>query len=234
MNAVFSITGLPALNARLDRIAQNVAGPITREALQAGGKIIQIRAEELVHRLTGVLAKDIVVVTRVRADSTAGGPGQKYVLIGPGWNPDQYRRVARNRGASGREAAADQTTNPGVYGYFLEVGHRAPGQGLAHDKRFKRDQAAAREQKEAGEHSRLRPFEHATVSVAGAGIRTDQGPRRAEDGRRDQRAPGHGAGWRLGEQLSGSPIAKKMRTREAGALVKVHTGTTGGVGLASG
>jgi HK97 gp10 family phage protein len=144
MNAVFSIDGLPALNARLDRIAVVVANPITREALQAGGKVIKDRAEELVHRLTGMLATDIVVVTRMRADSTAGGPGQKYVLIGPGWNPDLYRRVARNRGASGREVAADQTTNPGVYGYFLEVGHRAPGKGLAHDLRYKRDSYAAR------------------------------------------------------------------------------------------
>lgn len=146
MNAIFSIDGLPELNARLDRIAVIVANPITREALQAGGNVIKIRAEALVRRLTGVLAADIVVVTRMRADSTAGGPGQKYVLIGPGWNPDLYRRVARNRGASGREAAADQTTNPGVYGYFLEVGHRAPGKGLAHDQKYRRDAYAARKQ----------------------------------------------------------------------------------------
>lgn len=146
MNAIFSIDGSPELNARLDRIAVIVANPITREALQAGGNVIKVRAEELVRRATGTLAKDIVVITRMRTDSTAGGPGQKYVLIGPGWNPDLYRRVARNRGASGREAAADQTTNPGVYGYFLEVGHRAPGKGLAHDQKYRRDAYAARKQ----------------------------------------------------------------------------------------
>lgn len=146
VNAVFTIDGLPELNARLDRIAVIVANPITREALQAGGKIIKDRAEELVHRLTGTLAGDIVVVTRMRSDSTAGGPGQKYVLIGPGWNPDSYRRVAKNRGASGREASPDQTTNPGVYGYFLEVGHRAPGKGLAHNQQYRRDAYAARKQ----------------------------------------------------------------------------------------
>jgi hypothetical protein len=106
--------------------------------------VIQQRAEELVHRLTGALAGDIVVVTRIRADSTAGGPGSKYVLIGPGWNPDSYRRVARNRGASGREAAPDQTTNPGVYGFFLEVGHRSPGKGLTNDAQYKRDSYQAR------------------------------------------------------------------------------------------
>jgi HK97 gp10 family phage protein len=146
MNAIFSIDGLPELNARLDKIAVIVANPITREALAAGGKVIKDRAEQLVHRLTGMLASDVVVVTRMRADSTTSGPGQKYVLIGPGWDPDLYRRVARNRGASGREVAPDQTTNPGVYGYFLEVGHRAPGQGLAHDLKYKRDASALRKQ----------------------------------------------------------------------------------------
>jgi HK97 gp10 family phage protein len=146
MNAVFSIDGLPELNARLDKIAVIVANPITREALAAGGKVIKDKAESLVHRLTGTLAGDIVVVTRMRAASNAKGNDEKYVLIGPGWNPDLYRRTARNRGASGREVAPDQTTNPGVYGYFLEVGHRSPGQGLAHNPQYRRDQAAARKQ----------------------------------------------------------------------------------------
>jgi hypothetical protein len=67
----------PELNARLDKIAVMVANPITREALQACGKVIKDRAEELVDKKTGVLAKDIVVVTCMRADSTAGGPGQE-------------------------------------------------------------------------------------------------------------------------------------------------------------
>jgi len=143
---VFSIDGLPELNLRLDRIAQVVAGPITREALAAGGKVVKDRAEELVHRLTGTLARDIITVTRIRAASSARGTDEKYVLIGPGWNPDNFRRIAKNRGASGREARADQTTNPGVYGYFLEVGHRAPGQGLARNQQYKRAQAALRKQ----------------------------------------------------------------------------------------
>ena len=162
MQAIFSINGLPALNARLDKIAVVVANPITRAALQAGGKVIRDRAEELVHRLTGMLAGDIVVVTRMRADSTSGGPAQKYVLIGPGWNPDLTRHSglaghpyasktgaigAANRGASNREVRpADQTTNPGVYGFFLEVGHRAPGEGLAHNKLYRRDAAALSKQ----------------------------------------------------------------------------------------
>jgi hypothetical protein len=55
MNAVFTIDGLPELNARLDKIAVVVANPITREALAAGGKVIKDKAEGLVHRLTRVL-----------------------------------------------------------------------------------------------------------------------------------------------------------------------------------
>lgn len=141
MKTTFEIDGLPELNARLDKIATLVAGPIAREALEAGGKLIKAAAVENVHRLTGVLATDIITVTRMRDEGL-----QKYVLIGPAWDPTSYRRVARGRGARNRDARADQTTNPGIYGLFLEEGHRAPGQGLAHNPQYKRDAAAARKQ----------------------------------------------------------------------------------------
>jgi hypothetical protein len=179
MNAVFSIDGLPQLNARLDKIAVVVANPITREALETGGKVIQVRAEQLVRRLTGMLASDIVVVTRVRGATAAVGSGrttvgEKYVLIGPGWNPDLTRHsglggrpYASKTGAIGNRAAAnrevknaDQTTNPGVYGYFLEVGHRAPGQGLAHNLQYRRDAAAARKK---GQRVNTHDYGHLTT-----------------------------------------------------------------------
>lgn len=134
MNLTFSIEGVPALNARLDAIAQAVANPIAKEALEAGGGVIEAAAKETAPRLTGALDEDIIIVTRMRGDGA-----EKYVMIGPGWNPDSFRRVARNRGASNREAAADQTTNPGLYGFFVEVGHRAPAAGLAHDAQYRRD-----------------------------------------------------------------------------------------------
>jgi hypothetical protein len=142
MEPTFDIEGLPELNARLDKIATLVAGPIAREALQAGGKLIKDRAVENVHRLTGLLASDVIIVTRMREEGL-----DKYVLIGPGWDPNSYRRVARGRGARNRDAHADQTTNPGIYGLFLEEGHRAPGQGLANNPQYKRDASAARKQK---------------------------------------------------------------------------------------
>lgn len=142
MEPTFDIEGLPELNARLDKIATLVAGPIAREALQAGGKIIKDRAVQNVRKLTGALAADIVIVTRMREEGL-----EKYVLVGPAWDPNAFRRVARNRQAGNQAvASADQSTNPGVYGYFLEVGHRAPGQGLANNPQYKRDRAAARKQ----------------------------------------------------------------------------------------
>lgn len=142
MQPTFDIEGLPELNARLDKIATLVSGPIAAEALEAGGILIEAKAIENVHKLTGTLAADIVLVSRLRDAGL-----EKYVLIGPGWEPNAYRRVAHNRQAGNRTiASADQSTNPGIYGYFLEVGHRAPGQGLAHNPEYKRDARAASKQ----------------------------------------------------------------------------------------
>jgi hypothetical protein len=137
----FDIEGLPELNARLDKIAAMVSGPIAREALEAAGAIIKNKAVANVRKLTGALAEDIIVVTRMREEGL-----EKYVLIGPGWEPNAYRRVSNRQVGNRAVASADSTTNPGVYGYFLEVGHRAPGQGLTHNLQFKRDQSAARKQ----------------------------------------------------------------------------------------
>jgi hypothetical protein len=137
----FEIEGVPELNARLDKIATLISAPIAREALEAAGKIIKDRAVENVHKRTGALSEDIVIVTRMREQGI-----EKYVLIGPAWNPEAYRRVARGRGARSGEAHADQTTNPGLYGLFVEEGHRAPGQGLAHNLEYQRDKRGAKKQ----------------------------------------------------------------------------------------
>ena len=93
------------------------------------------------HKLTGTLAGDIIVKIVLFQQNL-----QSYALIGPGWDPQQYRRVTQGRGARNREVFADQTTNPGIYGYFLEVGHRAPGKGLARNPEYKRAQGALRKQ----------------------------------------------------------------------------------------
>jgi HK97 gp10 family phage protein len=137
MNLTYSIEGVPELNAHLDSIAMAVANPIAKEALEAGGEVVRAAAEGTVPHLTGALAEDLIIVTRIRNDGA-----EKYVLIGPGWEPDGA--AARNRGASNRGAAASASMNPGVYGYFVEVGHRAAGAGLSHNLQFKRDSAAAK------------------------------------------------------------------------------------------
>lgn len=123
MEIKFSIDGLPELAKRLDGIAQIVAGPIAKEALEAGGDVIAAQAEANIHSVSGGLASDVIVVTRARVEG-----GERYVLIGPGFNPESFRRTAQRRGKYSNEApAADQTTNPGVYGLFVEVGHGPPG-----------------------------------------------------------------------------------------------------------
>jgi len=144
MQAIFNMDGLPELHTRLDRIAVIVATPITHEALKAGGKIIKDLAIQKVRKLTGTLSEDVIVVTRVRSGAASAeyrsSLPERYVLIGPAWNPDLFRRtVARNRGANNRDVRPDYTTNPGVYGYFLEVGHRSPGKGLANLPDYRRD-----------------------------------------------------------------------------------------------
>ncbi len=122
MEILFSIDGLPEMAKKLDDIAQAVAGPIAAEALQAGGEVIARQAEANIHSVSGALAEDIIV-TRVK-----GKAGERYVLIGPGFNPESFRRSVVRRGKYATEApAADQTTNPGVYGLFVEVGHGPPG-----------------------------------------------------------------------------------------------------------
>lgn len=131
---VSEISGLGELGKKLDGMQQAIAGPIARSALAKGGEILRAQAEVNVHKLTGALAADIIVKVSVFKDNL-----DSYALIGPGWDPGNFRRVTVvSRHAGNREVVPDQTTNPGIYGYFLEVGHRAPGQGLAHNQEYQR------------------------------------------------------------------------------------------------
>jgi HK97 gp10 family phage protein len=134
MEMTFAIEGLPELAQRLDSIAVVVAGPIARHGLEAGGDVIAEQARANVHKLTGLLAGDVVVVVRVHQDA-----GESYALIGPGWDPEAFRRTRQRRGRWANEAPSpDQTTNPGLYGKFLETGHRDAGEGLAHNLEYQR------------------------------------------------------------------------------------------------
>jgi hypothetical protein len=142
MLIIADIEGIPAVAARLDKMQQALAGPMVRKALEEGGEILRAQAEENVHKLTGTLAADIDVKVGIFKESLVS-----YAVIGPGWDPTSFRWVT-NRSARNRDAAPepDQTTNPGVYGYFLEVGHRAPGLGLAHNAEYQRAARFSRKQ----------------------------------------------------------------------------------------
>lgn len=139
MEILFQLNGLPELAEKLDRTAKIVAGPIAEEAVQAGGEVIEVPAQQNVHKLTGALSRDVIVVTRVYRNGS-----EVYALIGPGWDPENFRRAVQRRGRYANEAPrADQTTNPGLYGMFLEKGHRAPGAGLHNNLDYKRAAAQA-------------------------------------------------------------------------------------------
>lgn len=158
MEIIAAFSGIPELGARLDNIASLIADPVAIEALEKGGAVIQQLAENNVRKLTGALSRDIVVVTRVLHGEAAG---QKYVLIGPGWDEENFRRAVQRRGKYANEAPRpDQTTNPGLYGLFLEVGHRAPEHGLSRDLEYKRAYAAARK-----DHERVISSEFGTLTT---------------------------------------------------------------------
>lgn len=145
METTFKLEGLPELAARLDSIATVVSGPIARHGLEAGGEVIAEQARANVHKLTGMLAGDVVVVVRVHQEA-----GESYALIGPGWDPEAFRSTKQRRGLwadkrwANEAPAPDQTTNPGLYGKFLETGHREPGHGLAHDLEYQRARRQAK------------------------------------------------------------------------------------------
>ena len=151
MEIKFDIEGLPQLAQRLDTIATVVAGPIAKQGLELGGEIIAAQARANIHSVTGRLEDDVVIVVRVYQEAT-----ESYALIGPGWNPEGFTRTRQRRGRWANEAPApDQTTNPGLYGKFVETGHRDAGEGLAHNLDYQR---ARREAKKRGEKANTAEF----------------------------------------------------------------------------
>jgi HK97 gp10 family phage protein len=114
------------LERNMQQIPAQLEAKIARQALQAGGEVIQAAAEASAPRRSGELAEDIVIKVHV---NTAGNFHDNYVLVGPGY--DRSRLRIRKRGKyAGR---ADSSTSPGVYGKFVELGH-APA-GMAGEKR---------------------------------------------------------------------------------------------------
>jgi HK97 gp10 family phage protein len=143
MEIIARFEGIADMGKKLDSIALLVSKPIAKHGLEVGGEVVAVEARANIHRhRPGGLADDVVVVTRVYQQNS-----ESYALIGPGWDLENFTRTKRRRGRWAQEAPrADQTTNPGVYGYFVEVGHRAPGSGLQYNLEYQR--AAYRAHKE--------------------------------------------------------------------------------------
>jgi HK97 gp10 family phage protein len=118
------------LEQNMQAIPALLEAKIARQALTAGGQIVQAAAEATAPKKTGELAEDVVIKMHV---NTAGNFHDNYVLIGPGY--DRSGLKVRKRGKyAGR---VDSSTSPGVYGKFVEVGHAPPG-GAIEKKRARR------------------------------------------------------------------------------------------------
>lgn len=113
-----TVTGLPDLLRRLDKVPLALSRNVAREALQEAGEVIQAAAEASAPKLSGALADDIVVQVKMSGDFT-----NNRVIVGPGYPGPGL--ITRTRGKyAGRP---DSTTSPGVYGGFVERGHGMSG-----------------------------------------------------------------------------------------------------------
>jgi HK97 gp10 family phage protein len=114
------IEGLDRLAANLMAIPAQLSTRIMREALHAAGDVMAAAAEATAPVLSGALKEDIVVKVHVGADLS-----DNYVLVGPGYDRSSLtvRGTRRNR-RGGIEAVVDTTESPGVYGKFVELGHK--------------------------------------------------------------------------------------------------------------
>jgi HK97 gp10 family phage protein len=118
------------LEQNMQAIPAQLEAKIARQALTAGGEIVQAAAEASAPKKSGELAEDIVIKVHV---NTSGDFSDNYVLIGPGY--DRSRLHIRKRGKYAGQP--DSSTSPGVYGKFVEEGH-APAGGAIEKKRARR------------------------------------------------------------------------------------------------
>jgi HK97 gp10 family phage protein len=124
MPNAFEVSELADLARRLDQLPLALAKQVARPALEDAGEIIAAAAEANAeeHRITGDLAEDIIVVTKIGNDLA-----NMRVLVGPGYPGPGVKTRKRGKYAG----SADSTTSPGVYGGFVERGHGEPGYSWA-------------------------------------------------------------------------------------------------------
>jgi HK97 gp10 family phage protein len=118
------------LERNMQAIPAQLEGKIARQALTAGGQIVQAAAEASAPKRTGELAEDIVIKVHT---NTSGNFADNYVLIGPGYDRSKLKIRTRGRNAG----KADSSSSPGVYGKFVELGH-APAGKAQEKKRARR------------------------------------------------------------------------------------------------
>src|SRR5579863_7222491 len=109
------VTGLRELGQALERIPAQLSRQIMRGALHAAGDVWKAAAESTAPVLTGELKKDIIVSVYVPGDLQ-----HNSVRVGPGYERGSLP-VRRHGKHSGK---VDTTASPGVYGRFVETGHR--------------------------------------------------------------------------------------------------------------
>ena len=119
------VKGLAEIGNALQQIPARLATRVMREALHAAGEVMADAARASAPVASGELQGDIIVKVHVSGDLS-----NNYMVVGPGY--DKAKLVVRKRGKyAGRP---DTTSSPGVYGMFLELGHRGPGTHVRHAK----------------------------------------------------------------------------------------------------
>jgi HK97 gp10 family phage protein len=123
------VRGLQQLSRAMLNLPNQLSTRIMREALHAAGEVMALAAEGSAPVRTGELKASIMVKVHVdnelRNNSVRVGPGyDRGSLLVHGARPNRHK-------PGGQEAIVDSTESPGVYGKFVELGHRVGHRGGA-------------------------------------------------------------------------------------------------------
>lgn len=116
----FELRGVPELGRALLAIPAQLSTRVMREALHAAGEVIHLAAEGMAPVRSGELKASILTKVHVDPDLR-----NNWVIIGPGYDRGSLivQGLTRNR-RGGIELQVDATESPGVYGKFVELGHK--------------------------------------------------------------------------------------------------------------
>jgi len=133
-DAKVEIEGLPKLlNYLRTEVPEKLAKQVLRDGLEAGAEVVASAAEAMCPVGSGALKADIVVKLCLNLQNVKGSEA----LIGPGYD----RSALTIKGTRVRKGhtvgVVDTTESPGVYGYFVEEGHKGPGRGVSKDPEYR-------------------------------------------------------------------------------------------------